>query len=73
MNYILSNPKLFPFQPRLCRPSNDNRAFRRVRGDRFPTQTWPETRHPQPHCPSFRQKGFQLHHREAPFLVLGKH
>ncbi|XP_077914903.1 uncharacterized protein LOC118531852 [Halichoerus grypus] len=23
-------------KPRLCRPSNDNRAFRRVRGDRFP-------------------------------------
>lgn len=32
MNYILSNPKLFPFQPRLCRPSNDNGAFRRVPG-----------------------------------------
>jgi hypothetical protein len=27
MNYILSNPKLFPFQPR---HSNDNVAFRRV-------------------------------------------
>ncbi|XP_038520338.1 uncharacterized protein LOC111095785 isoform X2 [Canis lupus familiaris] len=48
-------------------------GFQEGAGRPLPTRTWPETRHPQPHCPSFRQKGFQLHHREAPFLVLGKH
>ncbi|EHH56908.1 hypothetical protein EGM_06405 [Macaca fascicularis] len=37
----------------------------------LPTRTSPETRTPQPHCSSFRQKGLQLHHQEAPFLLLG--
>ncbi|XP_029812083.1 uncharacterized protein LOC115306050 isoform X1 [Suricata suricatta] len=35
-------------------------GFQEGVGRPLPTGTWPETRHPQPHCPSFRQKGFQL-------------
>lgn len=57
MNYILSNPKLFPFQPRLCRPSNDNGAFRRVWGRPLPTGRRPETWHPPATSPLFQAEG----------------
>lgn len=72
MNYILSNPKLFPFQPRLCRPSNDNKAFRRERGNRFPHG--PDQKPGTPgHIPPLSGRENSSLPPEAPFLVLGKH
>lgn len=72
MNYILSNPKLFPFQPRLCRPSNDNKAFRREQGDCFPPGPDQKPGTLSLILPLSGRKTANLP-QEAPFSVLGKH
>ncbi|XP_066895414.1 uncharacterized protein [Kogia breviceps] len=59
-------------KPRLCRPSNDNKAFRRERGDRFPHG--PDQKPGTPgHVPPLSGRENSSLPPEAPFLVLGKH
>nr|XP_023412826.1 uncharacterized protein LOC111752660 [Loxodonta africana] len=53
-------------KPRLCRPSNDNRAFRRAWGDHFPPRPHQKPVRPLPYYPIFCQKGIQLHQPAAP-------
>lgn len=59
-------------KPRLCRPSNDNKAFRRARRDRFPPRSdqKPGT---LGHIPPLAGRENSTLPPEAPFLALGKH
>lgn len=69
MNYILSNPKLFPFQPRLCttkRQQGFQEGARRrpPRSDQKPTLG---------HIPPLASRQRERHSTRPPSLALGKH